>query len=156
MKENKNGGGWREASGRVWTDEQIERKFDSLTKASIEHRAKDAIEKYVNQLKKFPVIPEEYLEMSAPTWFESKYDKTEVRLKDASMYFDDDLVADAISRLSGEDKEIIEWLYIREYTEKAIAEWLKIKEKSVKKRAYRAIQRLKKSLGVSSDEKEDQ
>ncbi len=141
-----------DSSGKVWTDEQIEHKFDALTKVSIPHRAKDAIEKYVSQLKKFPIVSEEYLESVLPVGFESKYDKNEVRLKNASMFFEDDLVAEAISKLSDEDKEIIEWLYIREYTEKAIAEWLQIKEESVAKRRYRAIRRIKKMLGVSEDD----
>lgn len=152
MKEIKKGVGWKDNSGKIWTDEQVERKFDSLTKVSLKHRAKDAIEKYINQLKKFPVAPDDYLESSTPTWFESQYDKTEVRLKKASMYFDDDLVAEAISKLSEDDKELIEWLYICEYTEKTIAEWLQIREESVEKRRYRAIRRLKKSLGVKTDE----
>ena len=152
MYELENGGGWVDSSGKVWTDEQIIHKFDALTKLSIPHRAKDVIEKYVGQLKKFPIVSEDYLESVSPVGFESKYDKNEVRLKEASMFFDRDDVAEAISRLSDEDKEIIEWIYIREYTEKVIAEWLQIKEESVDKRRYRAIRRIKKMLGVIDDE----
>ncbi len=148
VEESNTDGGWKDSSGKIWTDEQVERKFDSLTKISLRHRAKDAIKKHMKQIKKFPVMPDEFLEIYLSSGFEMDSDKVEVKLKNASMYFENDLVAEAVAKLSDADKEILEWLYICDYTEKTIAEWLQVKEESVVKRKYRAIKRLKQSLGV--------
>ncbi len=151
VEESNTDEGWVDSAGNVWTEEQVERKFDGLTKISLKHRAKDAIEKYMLQTQKFPVMPDEYLEHHLSSEFDINSDKVEVKLKNASMYFENDLVANAVSRLSDADKEILEWLYICDYTEKTIAEWLQIKEESVTKRKYRAIRRLRQSLGVIDD-----
>ena len=148
LKEIGNGMGWQDPSGRIWTAEQIEHKFDALTKISIRHRAKDAVDKYARQIKKFPVQPAEVLELALPIQPEFICEKVKAQLIDASLFFDDERVAEAIEKLPPGDKQIIEWRYVCGYSEKAIAEWLKIQKDSVEKRRYRAIRRLKEILGV--------
>ena len=108
--------------------------------------------KLFTQNDHFPVQPDYVLEQIAVP-FDSSVEKQEFMLGSTRLYLDDERLVTALKMLTEREQLIFEKFYIEDYSDKAIGEWLNRSERSVATYRYRALRRIRETLGADYEKR---
>ena len=133
---------WLDEEGNEFDADVVEQEFDSYIKKALKHIVRDTVQMYIRQISHFPVEPDEVLQNIGAGQIVTNLEKREVRLDTASVFLENDKLADAIEQLNVHDKRFLELDFIYGLSDKEISEELNVSKAYVYLFRQRILQKL--------------